>query len=793
MPIDASATARDRLLAAALLLLGAALRFWGLGDHSQWYDEMLVTVQASFPLSYILDLCSRVEVHPPFYYLLNKALQALSPSDLMLRLPSALAGTASLALMGLLGARLGALAGRARAAGFFTLALACANPMHIWISRQARPYALMEFFGCLGLLALLRLLDGSGRGSVGRLILANLPVALLHYLGLFFAASQGAALLAARAMGPGTLRLRDILLFALGSLVSFAPVLVFLVSVKWVHANAFLRAGEGLAASLSKVSGTLAQFLCFGYFEPGLACVPPLLGVAAGVACVWRADRRVGAACAALLAAFPLLLLGVGYAAHFTPVHLSPFLPMVLACLGVAAARLLPGRLARPEAAAALAAGLCCVFLIRDGRAFYQPDHDVVDAWHLQERYKTVARTVAANARPGDFVVVENGFAAQAADWYLRSLFPPSGLERFAVDPEQEAVRLLYFRKSGEPPAPGLVSRFGETLSTPPSPQGAVGNMDVSMLHIPRTGRLAWGPHAPYAGGAFLPDALLAGVRSLRGLRLFAEGDYWLCPARTDVPGEAVFRFESPGDVHTDRVYLLASALLRRPGNALAVDVRFDDSEWTRALTLEQPGQDGPLWASLRPDAPFRALDVRLTLVAGGRLANIIDGPLEQVRVESLAVFLPQESNRFHAPGLEAREQGLEVPAPDGRGGLYRWGLDRGVLRFRLDADGPCTLRWTADSPLPGQRGVVRFNGREAGTLALEAGKGSGELALAGRAGENVVEIEWARANRGEGRFAPQDPRPLAVRFTRLFVEPQTAQAGQALQSNGFGASLLGL
>ena len=160
--------------------------------------------------------------------------------------------------------------------------------------------------------------------------------------------------------------------------------------------------------------------------------------------------------------------------------------------------------------------------------------------------------------------------------------------------------------------------------------------------------------------------------------------------------------------------------------------------------------------------------------------------------MESLAVFLPQEANRFHAPGLEAEEQGLEVPAPDGQGGLYRWGRDRSALRFRLDADRRCTLRWTADSPLPRQQGVVRINGREAGTLVLEAGKGSGDLALAGRAGENVVEIAWARANRGDGRFAPQDPRPLAARFTRLFVEPEAPAGAHALQSRRFGARLLG-
>ncbi len=319
-------TRSDLTLVAVLLATGGVLRLWNLGGQSQWYDEMLATVHASFSAKYILDLCWGVEIHPPLYYYILKLLQSIQANDAFLRLPSALAGIASLPLIGFLSAKLGSAADRdGRFIGITALGLACVNPMHIWISRQVRPYALMQLLCCVGFLLLFRILETPSRKNLLRLALTNAPIILLHHLGIVLMAGQCACLLVTRAFRLTTLRLKDFCLFATLSLLSMLPTLPFLISAKWLRASPFLQTTGEPQVMWDKLPFEALQFLNFGYFSGEKLWILPVAAILLGLVWLWRNNTSRGLACLTLLAVFPILLIVLGYTGHFTPVQSLSF------------------------------------------------------------------------------------------------------------------------------------------------------------------------------------------------------------------------------------------------------------------------------------------------------------------------------------------------------------------------------------------------------------------------------------------------------------------------------------
>lgn len=125
---------------AALLVVGAVAlwaRLHQLGEESLWIDEAISFARAN--RSYDALIADSIQrKHLPTYFLILKAVLAYGDSEWMLRLPSALFGTAT----ALLGYALGAvLAGRG--AGLACGLLVACAPLQVHYGQEARMYALM--------------------------------------------------------------------------------------------------------------------------------------------------------------------------------------------------------------------------------------------------------------------------------------------------------------------------------------------------------------------------------------------------------------------------------------------------------------------------------------------------------------------------------------------------------------------------------------------------------------------------------------------------------------------------
>ncbi len=169
------------------VVLTAVLCFYKLGQWPVWVDEAFTWEVAGRAFSGIVEGAAK-DRHPPLYYLFVAPFLWFGDSDFLLRLPSAIAVVAGVAVVAFtapkhLGDRDGAIAA-------WMCALA---PTPVLFAHTARMYGLLFFLGAVLLAASLRLASGRGRwpGAV-LLVLAGSATIWTHYAGL--ASIGGAAI-----------------------------------------------------------------------------------------------------------------------------------------------------------------------------------------------------------------------------------------------------------------------------------------------------------------------------------------------------------------------------------------------------------------------------------------------------------------------------------------------------------------------------------------------------------------------------------------------------------------------
>jgi hypothetical protein len=195
-------------LGAGLAILAAAAwwRLAHLGDPGLWLDEIL-GVRAIGP------------EHGPLYYAAMRATTGPAPNEALTRLPFAIAGLLSIVAA--------FVAGRAASGpwlGVATAAFVATSPIHIYYSREARPYAFLLLCGFAGLYAIARAVRD------WHPVASWLPVLIAAVAGAAWTSANGvfvgAALLAAGAWAwPPRWGTRALWLLLLGAL-AFATVAI---------------------------------------------------------------------------------------------------------------------------------------------------------------------------------------------------------------------------------------------------------------------------------------------------------------------------------------------------------------------------------------------------------------------------------------------------------------------------------------------------------------------------------------------------------------------------------------
>ncbi len=290
-----------------------------------------------------------LEDTPPLYFLLAWLSAKLGDPAVTLRLPSLLLGTAAVPVTYLLGRRM-----VSQAAALVGAALVALSPFLIFHAGDARAYGALLCLAPLSTLALLRVVDGGGRGSWFALVGATAAALMTHYTAVFVVAAQ--------------------LVWAVGFRAGHQKRVVSAHAVAALGLIAILLSGSeaGVAEnaglfpfSLDVVAGQTARALVGGPFTPlsqipgSVAAALVALAALAALAGARREalhrppDRLVLAVMLALAAPAGVLLYSAAFSSIFTARNLTSSLP-ALALLAGAIVSAGHGRRRRSVAIAAL-------------------------------------------------------------------------------------------------------------------------------------------------------------------------------------------------------------------------------------------------------------------------------------------------------------------------------------------------------------------------------------------------------------------------------------------------------
>ena len=132
---------------ACAVVFGAFMRLFMLGHQSLWVDEVGTWINVLHHESSIARFALYGNNAPPLYFwILYPVVQFFGDGEVGLRLLSAVSGIFTVPVFWLIARRLFP-AGRVADVAVWLLAL---NPLHIWYSQEARPYAffMLVFCGC---------------------------------------------------------------------------------------------------------------------------------------------------------------------------------------------------------------------------------------------------------------------------------------------------------------------------------------------------------------------------------------------------------------------------------------------------------------------------------------------------------------------------------------------------------------------------------------------------------------------------------------------------------------------
>ena len=159
----------------AIFLLGTLLRILATSQHDFWYDEAFTYFVSKLPLKDLLTV-TQSDANPPLYYILMHYVIALGKGEIILRLPSLLAGIATIILTFSLVNKFINKYAALPAAAFVSL-----SPLTIYLSTEARPHSLGIFFATLVVFTFLSLIKRPTLPNSGLFIGATAIGLYTHY------------------------------------------------------------------------------------------------------------------------------------------------------------------------------------------------------------------------------------------------------------------------------------------------------------------------------------------------------------------------------------------------------------------------------------------------------------------------------------------------------------------------------------------------------------------------------------------------------------------------------------
>lgn len=216
-------------------------------DRSLWLDEAITVQQVSQPFGDMITQVTTGDVQPPLFHAVAwVAVRLLGTSELALRTPSIVAGTALVPLLYATGRQL-----YSRRTGLVAGALATLAPLAVWYSTEARMYALYMLFGVAAVYFQVRAIRHGRFWEWAGFVGSTVALLWTHYLGGLLVVGQQAAFAVVVVRRWGRSRpVAGLVGGWLAAAVVIAVGVLPVVGIAWEQAAGFaLRQGGTLAGS----------------------------------------------------------------------------------------------------------------------------------------------------------------------------------------------------------------------------------------------------------------------------------------------------------------------------------------------------------------------------------------------------------------------------------------------------------------------------------------------------------------------------------------------------------------
>lgn len=737
-----------------IIACGFWLRFLHLGVPSLWWNEHLVPLTARFPLSYIFDWTRLCEIHPPYLYMFIKFVLLMDDSDFALRLFPALTGVVAIVvaykgyknILGETGALVFA-------------AFIAVNPLHLFLSRQLRPYAPFMLLYMLKLPVYFSLFERSTARRQAALFTLNLLMFSLNYLSFLMVFCE-TIILGLGLMLRSRPWLRPSFLYGLLGVASSLPVLwPFLSRSAIIKAeiNPFTStASHTILVSLNNIAKA------FYFFENPFLVAAMGCMAAVGFVLLWRRNRVVAAVTISLIFA-PLVVLVLGkYGYDFrswNAVFLIPLLLMPVACC---AAGLLRNAAAARVFAVALAVSGMVHIMTQHWDDFYT-EYSGIEGGYL----KPMGRRLASFLVAGEPLAFLDSGQSSALGWYFSQWFQPSPLANQHVGQGRTETRFVLAGYRDDAPAGRAQVLDQFTIHGVTAARLRVPFERASLAALPGSVVLDADPYSVYSRASEITDASPC----------YGMG-YQFMPTRHNAPAMMLFEVDNADASRTQQLKLDLNFHNHGHGNSFRLQGRFDGEEWQDLFTQEGPARSGQAVLTLRRFSPYKRLALRVVMLAVPVSPSYPGDNLETVAFKGLRIdAAPLHGDLFNPVGLDPTVSvsglgSVESEQPN----HWRWAVGKSSA---VTFDAPpgrdrMTLRFAVNNPIPGQDIDVLVNGVRVATLAdLPAHPwmrevAEQELSIPITPGKNVVEFGYSMQNGNGFVFNDKDLTPYAVAFTRL-------------------------
>jgi hypothetical protein len=623
---DRSSSPTARLALILIMAAGAVLRLYHLETPSMWWDEILVPLTSSHGLSYILDFCRSAEMHPPLYYFFTKAAMSVGADDFSLRLPAAALGLASIYLVySLVRTRLD------EDSALLAAAFLAVNGLHLFLSREVRPYALQLALLLIAFRLLLSLASTGRWRDMAGLLAVNAAMFWLHYFTFHIVFAQGVALALCWASRVAPIDTKRLAAFCAATVILAAPVLLWFFMPSTGSRSIF----ADTQYSRWDVFALIRDYLGMAsfFFEPAWARIAAGLLALAGFVALARRDPALSLFCA-LIVLVPLVnVLALGKAAYFSPWHLAYATPFLALCMALAVKRLGGGKILAVLIAFSGAVYILCAQYSR----YYETGsykHNV-----FVTLFKPVAKRLTTLVPRHGVVVSSNPGFANGVNWYLDRFTSPNPLRNQTLDNSANSAELRFISahgdfgvlardeasflaKTGKPSS--VEKAVNATVYTFPLKRQPVTRMDA----LPFETTLAAGLHDFYGR-----------VHTLANITYCPMPGVGVTPTKNGVPGVFEFAIDNAAQPGPVTLFLNLQFANTGRGNMLALFAVFDSEPPVPVAGSLGPDPRRQMQAVIAREKPFARLTLRAELTCADKTAKYHGGNLETLAFGRLELF----------------------------------------------------------------------------------------------------------------------------------------------------------